>query len=269
MSSSSAALLIASQASAMSISDVLGGAGIDCAIAFDGQQAWRLLASKRPGIVFVEAGVDGVDEFHRRLRDEFMGTPPRILGLIESGEVDAAFAHVELAAALVKPASPQALLGAASPAGHSRPTTLDPSRLREMLKLTTLGPELQGSLDALARRLLLLYGANDCIVLVTSNEKQYVGSVGESVPGEGWPTLWQDWAQAADTVAPRVVTNNAQSDAGIVAHGGAVETRFAVRRARRWPTWACASARRSAGARCTSASPPSATNCARAPCSIR
>ncbi|HWM85896.1 MAG TPA: diguanylate cyclase, partial [Kofleriaceae bacterium] len=226
---------------AAELAGVLFTEGIECAVAENGDHAWQMLAARRPDLILMTLGAPAVDRFHRRLRDEYLGVRPPLIGVGE-GRLDAAVARLDLDAVLLKPLRSgsllSALLGAAAPLATSPdgcaparrlPTVaLDLDRMREMLKLTCLGGDLQTALDSLAKRLALIYGLSGCAVLATTSQRHWVGAAGDPIKPEEWPALWNRCVQAVHAGAPLFAEVPARRAVGRAARPAGVEMRMAV-----------------------------------------
>jgi serine/threonine-protein kinase len=227
------------------LASLLIGEGIECAIAESGDHAWQSLVSRRPDLILMSLGAPAAERFHRRLRDEFLGKRPPLVGVGE-GRLEATVARLDLDAVVLRPLQSASLLSALlataslpsrsqmSESGARRiPTvSLDLERLREMLKLTCLGGDLQGGLDSLAGRLALIYGVGGCAVLASAAERYWVGTAGQPITEEEWPTVWNRCVQAVHAGAPLFLEVGGAEGTGA---GGpprgrrsAVETRLAV-----------------------------------------
>jgi serine/threonine-protein kinase len=200
---SNALLLEPNEDVAGSIGQILLSNRIGFEVASDGKEGWQKLASRRPDVVLLELDTPGLDLFHRRLRDEYLGARPRLVALASVADLKPGVSQLDLDAVILKPIAADVLLSAVNAGqGYNTPVVLDPGRLREMLRLSILGSDFQVSLDGLAHRLVLVYGANNCIVLANSSEKQWVGTVGEPIPGDEWPGLWRACDEAVSAGAP-------------------------------------------------------------------
>ena len=200
--------------------------GIECTVAESGDHAWQALASRRPDLVLVALGAPALELFHRRLRDEYLGPRPNLVGIAEADSLGPEVTDLQLDAVLLRPLPAAGILAALAGAGRLPITALDEGRLREMLKLSSLGNELQVSLDTIAHRLALVYGVSRCAILASASERQWLGAVGESTEPEAWPDLWARCAQAVHAGAPLFAARLPSARTG----GGAlpVETRLAV-----------------------------------------
>ncbi|HKE13637.1 MAG TPA: diguanylate cyclase [Kofleriaceae bacterium] len=220
--------------------------GIECAVVDSGEQAWQTLAARRPDLILMTLGAPALDRFHRRLRDEYLGVRPPLVGVGE-GKLDQAVARLDLDAVVLKPLRSgellSALLGAAAPAAAIAPApggessavrrlpvvSLDVDRMREMVKLTFLGSDLQVALDSLARRLALIFGLSGCVVLASAPERHWVGAAREPIAPEQWPAVWNRCVQAVHAGAPLFVEVARRARGGGPARPATrVETRLAV-----------------------------------------
>jgi diguanylate cyclase (GGDEF)-like protein len=213
--------------------------GIECAVVESGDQAWQTLAARRPDLILMTLGAPAIDRFHRRLRDEYLGKRPPLVGVGE-GKLDAAVARLDLDAVVLKPLRSgellSALLGAAAPAQGGEAAavrrlpvvSLDVDRMREMVKLTCLGSDIQAALDSLARRLALIYGLGGCSVLASSPGRHWVGAAREPISSEQWPAVWNRCVQAVHAGAPLFVEVARRARGGGPVRRATVETRLAV-----------------------------------------
>ena len=200
--------------------------GIECTVAESGDHAWQALASRRPDLVLVALGTPALELFHRRLRDEYFGPRPHLVGMAEADALGPEVADLQLDAVLLRPLPAAGILAALAGAGRLPTAALDEGRLREMLKLSSLGNELQTSLDTIAHRLALVYGVSRCAIVASASERQWLGAVGESTEPEAWPDLWARCAQAVHAGAPLFAARARSARAG--ASALPVETRLAV-----------------------------------------
>ena len=206
---------------------ILGAAGIQYATAVDGESGWSALAKQRPDVVLMSLRSPGLDDFYRHLRDEYMGLIPRMIGLATQDEIQPSVANLDLDGILLAPITSQLMLTALNQT-PARDVTLDVGRMRELMRLTCLGGEFQESLDAIAGRLALVYGLNDCVVLANATERQWVGTVGQRVASDQWPELWERCNQAVDAGAPILLTRSELDPKSGSGAGALVETRFAA-----------------------------------------
>ena len=207
---------------------MLFASGVECAVAASGDDAWQVLATRRPDLVLVALGTPALDRFHRRLRDEYLGQRPRLVAMSIPELLEPGVAGLELDAVILRPLRAGALF--ASLAGRPAPlpvAALDVGRVREMLKLSCLGSELQTSLDALAHRLALVYGVNRAVLIAAASERHWVGSTGARIPGQVWPELWAVCGQAVNAGAPLFVEQSG-SVAGRAPRPARIETRLGV-----------------------------------------
>ncbi len=203
--------------------------GVECAVAESGDDAWHALATRRPDLVLLTLGTPALDRFHRRLRDEYLGQRPRLVGMSTPDLLEPGVAGLELDAVILRPLRAGALFAAL--AGRPAPlpiASIDVGRMREMLKLSCLGGELQSSLDALATRLALVHGVNRAVVIAAASERHWVGSTGARIPNQVWPELWDVCGQAVNAGAPLFVEQAATQSGGRAARPARIETRIGV-----------------------------------------
>ncbi len=205
---------------------MLFASGVECAVAESGDDAWHALATRRPDLVLLTLDTPALDRFHRRLRDEYLGQRPRLVGLSRPDLLAPQVAGLELDAVILQPLRGGSLF--ASLAGRPGPlpvAALDVGRMREMLRMSCLGSELQSSFDALAHRLALVYGASRAVVIAAASERHWVGSTGARIPPGVWPELWEVCGQAVNAGAPLFVEQPARGGAIRPAR---IETRLGV-----------------------------------------
>jgi diguanylate cyclase (GGDEF)-like protein len=214
---------------ASELAGTLFTSGVECAVAESGDDAWHALATRRPDLVVLALGTPALERFHRRLRDEYLGQRPRLIGMASPELLEPGVAGLELDAVILRPLRGGALF--ASLAGRPGPlpvASVDVGRMREMLKLSCLGGELQSSLDALATRLALVYGVSRAVVIAAASERHWVGSTGARIPNEVWPELWDVCGQAVNAGAPLFVEQTATTAAGRAPRPARIETRLGV-----------------------------------------
>ncbi len=204
---------------ASAVADTLGRHRLNCVVAQSGEESWRLLATRKPDLVLAELSTTGIDVFFRRLRDEYMGSRPRLVATADPNDLGPEVHGYDLDAVIFKPVAGTTLSALLRPSTGSAGSVvkLSGGRLRELLRLSCLGNELQSDLDAVASRLVLVYGVAKCVLLANASERQWVGSSGDPIPAEEWPDLWERCELAVSAGAPIIV----QSDHGL-------ETRFAA-----------------------------------------
>jgi len=220
-------LVVASPRYGAGLRAVVEKAGAGCTVENDGEAGWRSLAEQRPGVVLIAPDASKVDLFMRRLRDEYMGTRPRLVLVTEATALDNEHKELEADLALRLPTTEQAI-AAAIGASDTQVVDLSSSALREMLQLTALSGSVQETLDHLARRLMLLLRLSECLVLATVSEHQWLGSVGEPPPKGSWPELWNEVARAVNAHTGVLVSKNSGSRDGLIANRPGSRTRFAV-----------------------------------------
>jgi diguanylate cyclase (GGDEF)-like protein len=234
-----ALILEPNRQAAAELAGLLFTEGVECAVVESGDQAWQTLAARPPDLILMALGAPAVDRFHRRLRDEYLGVRPHLVGVGE-GRLAAQVARLDLDAVVLKPVRSGALLsallaGTGQPAGGETtastrrlPTvTLDLDRVREMLKLTCLGSDVQVALDGLAQRLALIYGVGGCVVVASAPERHRVGTAGQPIAQEQWPSVWNRCVQAVHAGAPLFVDVPPRR-ARPARRASGIETRLAV-----------------------------------------
>ncbi len=207
------------------LAGLLSSHGIDHASAVTGEEGWRALAARRPNVALVSIATPGLDGFFRRLRDEYMGALPRLIGIASIPDLTPSVTKLDLDAVVLKPlTSPllSAVLGLGPP---SHAVELDTGRLREMVRLSCLGSDIQASVDGIAQRLGLVYSVNECVLLAVASERQWVGALGEPIPSSQWPDLWLRCDQAVTAGAPLLSARVRTSASGTPT--SEVETRLA------------------------------------------
>lgn len=177
--------------------------GLACGLARTGLEAWHHIAASRPDLIVIAPETPELDELRRRLRDEYMGRAPETVALASTvGET--ALNELGLHAVVLRPFDAgwlRDLVTALVRGGDE----LDAGRLREMLRLTTLGPDLQRALDRLAKRLQLIFGVSDAVVVANASGRQWVGNSSDEPVSIGeWPRLWRLCAEAIEAGAPLI-----------------------------------------------------------------
>ncbi len=213
---------------ASELAGMLFTGGVECAVAESGDDAWHALATRRPDLVLLTLGTPALDRFHRRLRDEYLGQRPRLVGLSIPALLEPGVAGLELDAVILRPLRGGLRFASlAGPPGPLPVASIDVGRMREMLTLSCLGSELQTSLDALAARLALVYGVNRAVVIAAASERHWVGSTGARIPNQVWPELWEVCGQAVNAGAPLFV-EQAGTTGGRTPRPPRIETRIGV-----------------------------------------
>jgi diguanylate cyclase (GGDEF)-like protein len=204
---------------AAELANLLFSQRVECAVAHSGDHAWHALATRTPDLILLSIGAPALDGFHRRLRDEYLGPRPTVYAIGDPESLGPEVSGFEPDAVLLRPLPSAELLAAPLPV-HD----LDRVRLREMLRLSALGGELEAQLDSIAHRLALVYGVSRCAVLTVARDSQD-GGLGEPGSDEKQPDLWRRCAQAVRAGAPLYAPRDpAASDSP----AGALETRLAV-----------------------------------------
>lgn len=188
---------------------------VSCEIAGDGVEAWRLLASTGPTAVLIGVSAPQVEVFLRRLRDEYMGRPPRLIAMASAAELAVPVTGFTPEALIMRPAHPQAV---ARVLFADVPADVGMNHMRELLKLTLLGGDLQSALDACAHRLRLLFRADDAHVLAIAGERHLTGSLGGVQSEDGRAALWERVARAANARAP-VIDGDGRTLFAVPVHG--------------------------------------------------
>ena len=179
--------------------------GLLCDVAASGSEGWRQLAINRPDLMLLGARTPELPGLLRRIRDEYMAVAPSMVALTSVGapRLDRDY---PLSAVVMRPAEPKWLGDLANQVTRGS-LDLGLDRLREMLRLTTLGSELQEALDRIAGRLRLLFGVSSVAIVANAAERQWVGTSSGVVALTEWPRLWQLCAQAVDVGAPLIVSS--------------------------------------------------------------
>lgn len=184
----------------------------------DSAQALRTLAQKQPQIAMVQIGAPGWDTFLQKVRDDYVGARPRLIGVASPDGLTACRSEHGLDAVLMVPASQRALEAAVSPSE----VTLDVSRVRNMLRIGAIGRDLQQSLSGISRRLALVFSADECRVLAVADERQWIGSAGPSPTAEEWPVLWRECASAVNIGSPILSERGTQWAIPMAESGGTI-----------------------------------------------
>lgn len=207
MSFTASALVVEpDRAAAQELAGHLFTAGFECTVTESGDEAWSALAARRPNLILATLGAPALDRFQRRLRDEYFGQRPRLIGVTDAHGLAPDVTGIDFDAVIMRPIHSGELFTTLFADQPSLGTVqLDPSRLREMLKLTCLGSDLQASLEALARRLALIYGVSRCAVLAVASERHWLGQAGESASADDWPLVWSRCEQGLNAAAPLII----------------------------------------------------------------
>lgn len=186
-----------------------------CDLAANGLEAWSQLAEHRPDLILVDLETPDLGILLRRLRDEYMGVTPPMVALSTGAPMGLDVAEM-LSAVVVRPVDPAwltALAGEISGGGHP----LNLIRLREMLRLSTLGQELQRALENVVHRVRLVYGVNQVVLVANASERQWVASTSGTVPVSEWPRIWQIAARAVTASAPLITSGEAGAQTQLAA----------------------------------------------------
>ena len=178
-----------------------------CELAQSGREAWQRLATERPDLMLLAVETPDLGELMRRIRDEYMALAPALVALTSVGSPGISPSDHTLRAVVMRPAEPR-WLGDLAAQTASGEIALGQGRLREMLRLTTLGSELQEALDQIASRLKLIYGVASVAIVANAAERQWVGTSAGAVALAEWPRLWKLCAQAVEVGAPLIVSSS-------------------------------------------------------------
>jgi serine/threonine-protein kinase len=197
------------------LSSRLQQSGLVCDLAATGLEAWNRLAEHRPDLVLVDLKSPDLEILMRRLRDEYMGVTPPIVAL-STGESLSAGQSEMLSAVVVRPVDPAWLTSLASEVS-SGGQPLNLIRLREMLRLSTLGQELQKALENVVHRVRLVYGVNQVLLVANASERQWLATTSGQVPVSEWPRIWQIAARAVSAGAPLITTGESGAQTQLAA----------------------------------------------------
>ncbi len=185
------------------------GAAMDATVAADAETGLRTLAASEPDVLMLELALPGKDGLWllRRLRDDFMGARPRVVVMAAPGSLAAGIANLGIDAVVLKPASPLAVVSAAD--GKIEDAGQEAERLREMCKLSILAGDLPGALDALAKKLAILYRTSECVVVGVAGERQSIGAARGPVDDSPADPIWERSRAALDAGATVLASDGA------------------------------------------------------------
>ena len=96
--------------SASTLGTILLSRNVELTTAANGEDGWRALAARRPDVVLLSLSTPGLEIFFRRLRDEYMGKHPRLIGIAGPEDLAPPVARLDLDAVLLAPVAPGLLL---------------------------------------------------------------------------------------------------------------------------------------------------------------
>jgi len=193
---------------------MLAGSGIECRVALGTKQAWESFRLHVPDAVLMDLALTDDNDgawFARRLRDEFLGKRPRMVGLMPNDETPTpSVRDMGLDAVVLSPPSPVSLLrGLNLEREKARKIDFNIRHSREMIRFTSLD---EGNFDAalasVARRVALLLGVRDCYVYAKWNEVDVMGSAVSSQTEIDRDVLYFTIGKAMECGAPLLVTND-------------------------------------------------------------
>lgn len=158
----------------------------------DAKEGWRAFARLRPSHVFAAlncgAGVEGGENFLRKLNNDYLGAMPQVF-LCSTMEELSRRAPCDPAAYIVWPiarASLPALMGTKPGIGDTSGRQV--TRLRELYEMSLLGPDLVRELDFVVTRATLGFQVSDCIIWGPQHEPHWPRSIAPMSAVE-WPIL--------------------------------------------------------------------------------
>ena len=199
--------------SAASACAVLSAAGLVAEAVPGAALALKKLSAFEPATVLLELTMSQHDGawFLRRLRDDFMGTRPRVVVLARPDAVTANLGTFGIDALVLKPAGPAALVAAATGATVPRPPEAE--LLRELVTLPGFEADAQRSLAACARRLAHAFRVTDCVVAGVVGDRQYLCAANGPVEDQAGDAIRRRCRLALDAAAPLLApTDGGQVD---------------------------------------------------------
>jgi diguanylate cyclase (GGDEF)-like protein len=157
--------------------EALRAAGLSPHAVPDAESGLRTLAQVSPAVLVLDLEFPGKDGtwLLRRLRDEYMGTRPRVIVQARAAAVATRIGDLGVDAVVLKPCHPETLRSACSDAAWVGERARDNERLRELIRLTLLSGDAQEAFTTVARRLSLSFRTSDCVVVATMGDRQVVG----------------------------------------------------------------------------------------------
>src|SRR5262249_12134122 len=170
--------------------DGLRAAGLEVVTAAGADEALRAVAQAEPEALVVQLGLPGKDGrwLLRRLRDDFMGTRPRVYLYARPEAMLGDVPELGADAVILKPAD-AALLASALRA----PTVeLDRARVAELITMSILPGELEASLRAAAKRVATAFRSADAILVAHLGEPTTTAWSRGPAAGREWgPGFWE------------------------------------------------------------------------------
>jgi uncharacterized protein (TIGR02265 family) len=188
------------------ISDALRITGLEATTVKDAEAGLSRLAALEPEVLLLElqfptatAGKDGI-WLLRRLRDEYMGTRPRVVVTTRPEAIVGRVGDLGVDAVVLKPAAPEAVVAAcaAQPADRLRETDI----LRELLRVSTLEGDLDAAFAASAKKIALAFRVSECVLVGTISDRQHIGCARGPIDESPDAPIWDLCRVALDAGAP-------------------------------------------------------------------
>jgi diguanylate cyclase (GGDEF)-like protein len=193
----------------------LRGSGFEVEIASNAMDGLRVLSARAPELVIVELDMDEKDGawMIRRIRDDYVGKPPRILTLLREGVDTQRLEGLKTDAVLLKPLSEEMLVAAAAGV-RTVERSLAADVLRELGRLTTLSADVDTAFEGLARQLARILRTRQCIVQARVGDSTRVAS-SQPLP-DGVPSELELLAELAERVRAPLMSGGGDSPASTV-----------------------------------------------------
>jgi len=183
--------------------DALRTAGLDVVAAANADDGLRAVAQAEPEALIIELELPGRDGrwLLRRMRDDFMGTRPRVYLLARPEAMLGDVPELGADAVLLKPLDAALVVAAV----RAPPVELERARLAELISLSLLPGELEAALRAAAKRIAQAFRAADCILVANLGEQATTVWARGPVSGREWgPGFWERVQAAVDARVPTI-----------------------------------------------------------------
>ncbi len=187
--------------------DGLRAAGLDVVSAATADEGLRAVAQAEPESLVVELELPGKDGrwLLRRLRDDFMGTRPRVYLLARPEAMLGDVPELGADAVILKPADAALLVSAL----RAPTVELDRARVAELITMSILPGELEASLRMAAKRVATAFRSADAILVAHVGEQTTTVWSRGPAPGREWgPGFWERVQAAVDARVPTIFAND-------------------------------------------------------------
>jgi serine/threonine-protein kinase len=157
------------------ITRLFGEAGATVRRAPDAEAAWRAFAADRPDLILTAITTPRRDAawLLRRMREDYLGALPPVIGLCEQSEVVPGLKVLELDGVLLRPLSGDALRTLARRVPTIQDAERRAARLRDLFDLSLLGDDLDAALATVIERLALAFRVSDCVMWGPAHEGRW------------------------------------------------------------------------------------------------